>query len=177
MRALTLPSGTTGAESVGASPFQPFRPFTSLLSGMIALLSALAIFPRGALPGAACAPHKTSACLTKSWILILLFCPSCVCMGSSSGMKGGCAESVSCFGHSLVISPSTAKMIRSLSGFTGFAQVGRCLHAFIHVASSWRFVLSVVVLSHLRASVCPCLEGSVLRSCSSGSFLLLSPSS
>ena len=32
----------------------------------------------------------TTACLTKSWILILLFCPSCVCMGSSSGMKGGC---------------------------------------------------------------------------------------
>ena len=51
------------------------RPFTCLLSGMIALLSALAIFPRGALPGAACAPHKTSACLAKSWILILLFCP------------------------------------------------------------------------------------------------------
>ena len=83
------------------------------------------------------------------------FCPSCVCLGSSSGMKGGCAESVSCFGHLYVISPSTAKMIRSLSCFPGFAKVGRCLHAFIHVASSWRSVLSVIVLSHLRASVCP----------------------
>ena len=32
----------------------------------------------------------TTAHLIKSWILILLFCPSCVCMGSSSSMKGGC---------------------------------------------------------------------------------------
>ena len=91
---------------------------------MIALLSSLAIFARGALLAEACAPHRTSACLTKSWILILLFCPSCVCMHSSSGMKGGCAESVSCFGH--LISPSTAKTIRSLSGFPG--EVPACFY-------------------------------------------------
>ena len=60
------------------------------------------MFPRGALPSGASAPHNSTVRLIRSWVVIHLFWyPSCVAVTSSSGVQEDPAgpASVSNFNH------------------------------------------------------------------------------
>ena len=117
--------------------FLAFAPSPSPFSDAIALLSSLAMFPRGALSWGASAPQTNMVCLIKSRIVFLWY-PSGPAVTSFSGVNGGHRWSPS------AASPMCRQRILHdpRPRCPGIAQVGKC---FTHVFSSMNIEFSVIV--------------------------------